>query len=165
SCQLGADQAQDHRLAPGHESQGLEATGARIVVLEGEGVYIEGIEQLLGDGVVAALGVPLAAVVATAEVDAGEYTLLAGDALEAGVVDADGLVQGGIRLQAHLVLHVVTPLWVDVVAVAGGVQLDVSDILPGEVSAFVLDDLGTVPEEGGVVRVESIRQPLLVGDG
>ena len=59
-------------MPAGTIAQGLEAAGALIVVLEQEGIDLEAAEELLGDRVVAALGVPLAAVVAAAEVDRGD---------------------------------------------------------------------------------------------
>ena len=70
SCgSFARDQAQHDGLAFGDEAQRLEAARAFVVVLEQETVDVERVEQLLGDRVVAAFGIPLAAVVAAAEMD------------------------------------------------------------------------------------------------
>lgn len=54
--ELGADDADDDVLVLGEVLQGLEAAGALGVVFEVEGVDVEGLEELLGDDVVGALG-------------------------------------------------------------------------------------------------------------
>ena len=46
---LGGDDAEDDVLVLGEEAEGLEAAGAGVVVLEEEGVVVEGGEELLGD--------------------------------------------------------------------------------------------------------------------
>lgn len=46
---LGGHDAQHDVLAPGQEAERLEPPGARVVVLEEEGVVVEGGEELLGD--------------------------------------------------------------------------------------------------------------------
>src|SRR6185312_6036134 len=67
---LGGDEAEHDHLALGHEAQGGEAAGARRVIFEHEAVVRQLVEQPLGDGVVGALAVPHAALVAAAEMDA-----------------------------------------------------------------------------------------------
>lgn len=52
---LGGDDAEDDVLVLGEEAEGLEAAGAGVVVLEEEGVVVEGGEELLGDLFVGAL--------------------------------------------------------------------------------------------------------------
>src|SRR5580704_5321320 len=66
---LGADQAEHHRLSLGNEAQGREGSGTRVVIFEKETIDLERAEQFFGDGVVATLGVPVAAIVSAAEVD------------------------------------------------------------------------------------------------
>src|SRR5581483_7113826 len=59
---LGGDEAEHHHLRGRQEAQRLESARARgIVVLEQEAIDLEAGEQLLGDGIVAALCYPAAA--------------------------------------------------------------------------------------------------------
>src|SRR5207245_2233708 len=61
-----ADEAEHHGLALGHETQWLEGAGALVVVFEQEAVDRERAEEFFRDGVVAAFGVPMAAIVTAA---------------------------------------------------------------------------------------------------
>jgi hypothetical protein len=53
---LGADDTENDILVLGEEAEGLEATAAGVIVLEVEGVVVEGLEESLGDLLVRALG-------------------------------------------------------------------------------------------------------------
>jgi hypothetical protein len=53
---LCADDTENDVLVLGEEAEGLEATAARVIVLEVEGVVVEGLEESLGDLLVRALG-------------------------------------------------------------------------------------------------------------
>jgi hypothetical protein len=161
---LGTDEAENDSLARGDEAQRFEGAGALVVVLEKEAIDVEGGEEFFGDGVVATLGVPVAAIVAAAEMDAeGD----AGDAggLETLVVGGEGFVEGGLGVEAHLVLHPVAPFGVEVVAVAGSVDLDVVDVAGGELLHLVANDCGDVVEEIRVVGVDAIGDTFFEGDG
>jgi hypothetical protein len=86
----------------------------------------------------------------------------------AGSVENDlvqHLVEGLVRVHAHLVLNVLAPLRVDVVAVAGGVKLNVFGAFVGECFAFGLDDGHAVPEKLGEVLVVGVCEALLEQDG
>ena len=72
---LAGDQAEHDLLAVGHEAQRGEVPGAFVVVLEEVAIDGELVEQHLGDGLVAALGEPRAAVVAPAQVHAHRQVL------------------------------------------------------------------------------------------
>ena len=52
---LGGDDSEDDVLALGEESEGLETAGAGVIVLEEEGIVVEGGEHLFGDFLVGAL--------------------------------------------------------------------------------------------------------------
>jgi hypothetical protein len=52
---LGGDDTEDDVLVLGEETEGLETAGAGVVVLEEEGVVVEGLEELFGDLFVGAL--------------------------------------------------------------------------------------------------------------
>ena len=124
-CALGADEAEDDGLAFGNEAE-RSTVLELVVVLKEEAVDVEGGEEFFGDGVVATLSIPVAAVVAAAEMDAeGD----AGDAggLEALVVGSEGFVEGGFGVEAHLVLSSRAIGPGGVVAVAGSVDLDIVD--------------------------------------
>ncbi|MBI3077553.1 MAG: 5-methyltetrahydropteroyltriglutamate--homocysteine S-methyltransferase, partial [Deltaproteobacteria bacterium] len=74
---------------------------------------------------------------------------------------ADGLVQRRVRLQPHLRLDVVAPLGVDVVAVAGGVDLDVVHAL-GDQRSGTFEPLRFVPRGKTVVLgLVSSKRPQL----
>jgi hypothetical protein len=53
---LCADDTENDVLVLGEEAEGLEATAARVIVLEVEGVVVKGLEESLGDLLVRALG-------------------------------------------------------------------------------------------------------------
>ena len=67
--QFRADQAEDDGFSLRHEAQWHERARAIVVVFEQEPIDFERSEQFLGDRVVAAFGVPMAAVVAAAKMD------------------------------------------------------------------------------------------------
>lgn len=93
--QLGAHHTQNDILVLGKVLQGLEAAGARGVVLEVEGVDVEFLEKLLGDHVVGARGkVAAADEVAAAEVDTGVE--VGGEEGEGVVVELDVGVEEGV---------------------------------------------------------------------
>ena len=75
-----------------HEAQGLESAGPLGLILEQESVHLELSEQFLSNGVVTAFGVPLAAIVATTEMN-GQNDSRALGAFEARVVRADCLIE------------------------------------------------------------------------
>ena len=66
---LGADQSEHHDLSLGNEAQGLEGAGTLIIVFEQETIHRQLMKEPLGDGVVAALGIPMTAIVAAAEMN------------------------------------------------------------------------------------------------
>ena len=69
----GAYQAQNNILVRGHKPQGFESPRPVGVVLQQEPVHVKGTEQLLGDGLVSALSIPLAFVVAPADLQGQSY--------------------------------------------------------------------------------------------
>ena len=69
SAELRADQTEHDNFSLRDESQRLESSGALVVVFEQEAIAIELVEDLVGDGVIAALGVPVAAIVAATQMD------------------------------------------------------------------------------------------------
>lgn len=98
--ELARQDAQDDVFVLRQVHQRLEAAGARRVVLEVVRVDVQGLEELDGDAVVAALGeVARVYKVAAAEVDADVHVRRAGR--EAGVVEGDVRCQqlgGGLRV-------------------------------------------------------------------
>ena len=106
---LVRDQSEHDDLALGHEAQRLERSRAFVVVFEQEPVDVERVEELLGDRVVAAFGVPLAAVVAAAQVDRQRSRRACAPA-EAGVVGGHRLVEQRVGIVAHLGLQPRAPL-------------------------------------------------------
>ena len=94
---LAGDEPEHHGLVGRHVAQRREVAGPLVVVLEEVGVDVELVEQHLGDGLVAALREPRAAVVAAAQVDGdGEVVGTAGD----GGVDQLGV---GVRERVGVV--------------------------------------------------------------
>ena len=116
-------------------------------VFEEEKVDIELGEELVGNGVVPALGVPLAAVVPAAEMNR-EGHLRAIDALEARIVRANRLIERRVGVEPHLVVDVPPPLGIDVVAVAWRIDLNVADPSVREPCDLALDDRHDVPQKG-----------------
>jgi hypothetical protein len=99
-----ADEAEDHSLGLGHEAERLEGAGTLVVVFEEKAVDGKLVEEALGDGVVSALGVPVTAIVAAAEVN-GERDAGMTRGGEAGVI---GVERGGEHLRgvdAEFLLH------------------------------------------------------------
>src|SRR6202158_5816619 len=66
--ELGGDQSQDDCLVFGHQAQRLESDGAGSVVFETVVIDVDLVEQRVGNQVVAALGAPMALIVAAADV-------------------------------------------------------------------------------------------------
>lgn len=66
---LGAHEAEDNDFAFRNKTQRLKCAGAFVVVFEQEAVNGKLMEETLGDGVVSALRVPVAAIISPAEVD------------------------------------------------------------------------------------------------
>ena len=127
---LGADKAEDDRLIARYETQRLEGAGARVVVFEQEAVYVHGGEELFGDGIVAAFGVPVAAIISAAEMN-GQGNAGAARGGEAGVIGADGFVEHRVGIGIHLRANPFAPLGVHVVAVARRVDLNVGHAFGG----------------------------------
>lgn len=75
SALLARHDAQNHDLVLRQMAQGAEVAGARVVVFEEVDVDVQVLEEHLGDGLVAALREPLAAVVPAAQVDAHRHVL------------------------------------------------------------------------------------------
>src|SRR5262249_59415860 len=121
----------------------------------------EGVEQPLGNAVVANLGVPLTSVVSTTQVN-GQGDALALDALETGVVDTNRFVQRGFGIDAHLVLDVAPPCRIDVVGVAGRVDLNVLDALADERPDFRAHDGNEIPQELRIGGISAIADALLL---
>ena len=67
--------------------------------------------------------------------------------LQAGVVGADRLVERLLGVESHLLLDMLSPLGVDVVAVARRVELNVFHAVGDERLDLGLDDRHDVPEK------------------
>src|SRR3954470_24975356 len=94
---LGRHEAERDRLALRHEAQRREVAGAWRIVFEKEEFNREPIEQLLGDGVVTSLCMPLTGAVAAAKMHANAD---AGSVREHAVGNVDVLVDQRVRLVA-----------------------------------------------------------------
>ena len=119
---LRRDQAEHDGLVGGHVAQRREVARARRVVFEQQAIDAQGIKELLGDRVVAALDGPHAAVIAPAEVEPEGH---AGEVGDQGVVEGDHLGQPGLGVDAERA-QAVAPILAAGVGVARAVELDVA---------------------------------------
>ena len=137
------DESEHDGLALRHEAQRLEVARTFVFVFEQEPVDLERVEHFLGDRIVAALGVPLAAVVAAAEMDrerhAGFFRRF-----ETRVVGRERFVEQHVGIFAHLGFQPLAPLRIEIVAVARRVDLDVRHALLGEALDLAHHDRGDV---------------------
>ena len=143
---LARHNAQDHNLVLGQVTERGEIAGSRIVELEEVHVDVEPLEEGLGHGLVAALGEPLRAEVAAAQVDADGHVL--GPLADGGVDDVDALLGqlgGGLAVAlGGLLAHAL----VTEVGQVGVVQLDEAAAGGVQVVELGLVGLGDVVEEG-----------------
>ena len=160
---LRAHEPQHHRPALGDEAKRLERAGSLVVVLQQEAVHVQAREELLRDRVVAALGVPMAAVVPAAQVH-GQRDPGAASRREARVVGLDRLGQERPRLDPHLGFDPVAPLRVDEVAVARGVDLEIARPLLGHARELVFQDRDDVPQQLDLVLIDAVRDAVLPHD-
>src|SRR5215469_79329 len=121
---LGAYQPEDDGFPLGNKAQRLKAAGAVVVVFKQEAIDFELVEEALGDGVVASFRVPVAAVVPSAKMDRQRNARLARGS-KARVISNQRSGEHLRRIDAQLLLHPRCPLWVEVVAVARRVNLEV----------------------------------------
>ena len=142
----------------------LEGARPLRLILKQKGIHLKLPEQLLRNGIVAALGVPLAAVVASTEVDGEDHACALGT-LQTRVVDTNRLVQRLVGVQPHLVFDVVPPLRIYVVAVAGRVDLHVMYPFAHQRLNFRLDDGNDVPQQIRMGGIDLIRDAFFVMDG
>lgn len=147
---LGGHDAEDDDLVVGQVAQGGEVARAGVVVLEEVDVDVELLEEDLGDGLVAALGEPLRAVVAAAQVDANGHVL---GALLDGLVDQGGVLAGQDVGVAMALLSLGAHARVAQVGQVGVVELDHADAGGVQVGELLLVDAGEVVEEGLEGRV------------
>src|SRR5213079_142975 len=92
-------QTQHHGLAGWDEAQRLERAGSIAVVLQEKAIDRQLVEELLGDGVVTALGEPAALRVAPANVESERHAL-ASQALQRSSIGFDRLPGGGIGIDS-----------------------------------------------------------------
>jgi hypothetical protein len=107
--QFRADQSEHDGLSFWDESQCLERARAVVVVFEQEAINFKCAEQFFGDRVVAAFRIPLAAIIATAEMDR-ERNAVAARRAETRIVGFDGVVEGGIGIDFHFGADPFAPL-------------------------------------------------------
>lgn len=155
---LAAHDTQHHHLALGQMPQRAEIAGPRIVILEEIHIDIELLEKRLGHGLVAALGEPLAAVVAAAQVDANGHVL---GPLGNSAVDELGVLLGqlgGVLAMASggLLAHLV----VAQVGQVGVVELDKAAPGSVQVGNFLLVDTDEVLKKGLQGRVGGLVDGL-----
>ena len=86
------------RFPARHQSQRLEAAGARRIVFQQKIIHVERTEKSFGNRVVGALGVPAAAAVAAADVGRhGDFP--ARNIFQQRIVAGDGFLELLIRIQ------------------------------------------------------------------
>ena len=158
------DEAEHHHLALGHEPQRLEAAGARGVVFEHETVVGELVEQPLGDGVVGALAVPHAALVAAAQMDAaGDVAQILND-LGFGLERAGEIRHRVLAARLHLLHRGLVDIGgetrrVDVDIAATGLHQAFDDLAldPHHVVDEIVEAL---IDAAGVLVVEALRDAI-----
>src|SRR3989454_8332432 len=160
---LAAHQTEDNGLASRDEPQRLERARACVIVFEQEAIHLQRAEEFLRDRIISALRVPLAAIVAAAQVDRQRRARAFG-ARETGVVRLDSLIQRRIRLNAHLILDVIPPLWIDIVAIPGRVDLNVLYSLCNKRPDLRLHNRNDVPQQSGMVPVHLVCNAFLEGN-
>ena len=128
-------------LPLGTRRRRLEGAGALVVVFEQEAIDGEFMEEALGNSVVAAFGVPVAAIVAAAEMDGEGDAGLTGRR-EAGVVGVKRSCEHLRRIDTQFLLHPGCPLRIEIVAVARRIDLEVRDAARGQVADVGGHDLG-----------------------
>src|SRR5262249_32980246 len=126
-------------------------------------VHLKLPEELFCDGIVAALGIPLASIVAPAEMNGEDHTRALG-ALQTGIVGSNGFVKRLVGVSSNLIFDVAAPLWIDVVAVARRVDLDVMHSFIHERLNLCFNNGHDVPEESRVARINLVADTLLVVD-
>ena len=164
SRDFGADEAENDGFAFGKEAQRFERAGAVVVVFEEEPVDVERGEHFLSDRVVAAFGVPVAAIVAAAKMD-GERDSGTARGAKAGIVGFDGFVERGIGLDAHLRFNPLAPFRIHVVAVARRVDLDVIHAVAGKLCEIAFHDVDDGPQKFRVIFVNGVGDAAFEGDG
>src|ERR1700730_1508271 len=157
---LGANEPQHDDLAFLDQTQRLNRSRARVVVLEQEAIDRQGREELLRNGVVAAFSVPMATVVASAKMHR-QYNARASRRVEARVVCTDRFVEQMIRCTLHVGASSVPPLLIDELAVTWRVDLNVGHTLGRESGKFLFHDPHDVPQQGGMVLIHLVCDPAL----
>ena len=149
-----------------HEAQRLEGAGSFRFVLQQKRVDIELVEDFFGDRIVAALGVPLAAIIAAAQVNRNDWVsaALAGP-FNAGVVHANRFVQCLLGIDAHFLLNVAAPFGIEVVTVARSVDLDVTHAFARQSLHLRSENGRDVPQEFRIGRIRRGAEFLFVHDG
>src|SRR5262249_48198868 len=120
---LGADQAKDNHLPFGNEAERFECPRTLVVIFQKKTIGFESPKEFFGDRVIPAFRVPMAAIVAAAEMNREQHARPASSG-EASIVGAYGFLQQPLRLNLHLGANPLPPLGVDKVAVAGRVNLN-----------------------------------------
>src|ERR1700733_14532977 len=161
--QFRADQAEDDGFSLGHEAQRHECSRAVIVVFEQEAVDFERAEQFLSDRIVAAFGVPMAAIVATAQMDR-ERDAVAASGAKACVVGFHGVVERSIGIGSHFVANPFAPLRIHVVAVARRVDLNVAHSVAGKLREIGFHNLDDGPKKLRTIFVNGIGDPRFERD-
>jgi hypothetical protein len=161
---FAADQSEHHHFPLWHKSQRLEGTGALIVVFEQKAIDGEFVEKTFGDGIVTPFRVPVTAVVAATEMDCESDAGVAGGR-EAGIV---GVERGGQHLRgidAQFLLHPRSPLWIEIVAVARRIDLQIGDAAGGERADVFGHDGGDGAEQFVGIVVDRVGDAVFERDG
>ena len=122
------DQSQDHRLALRNKRNGSNVPERASSYSSRNRSTPRVLNSFSAIGVVAALGVPVAAVVAAAKMNRQRHARPP-RRLEAGVVRLDRLIEQRLRLDLHLRANPFAPLRIHEVAVARRIDLDVASRL------------------------------------
>ena len=126
-------------------AQRLEGARSLCVVFQQESVHRQAAEHPLRDGFVATLGVPLALVVSTTDVQ-GDRDTLPSQPVEAEGISLHCLSEGSVRVLTQPA-QVLTPSGVHIVAVPGRVNLDVGHAFVHQGGELRLDDARDVPQQ------------------
>src|SRR5262245_36749810 len=94
----------------------------------------------------------------------GEDHTRALGALQTGIVGSNGFVKRLVGVSSNLIFDVAAPLWIDVVAVARRVDLDVMHSFIHERLNLCFNNGHDVPEESRVARINLVADTLLVVD-
>ena len=133
------------RLALWDKAQRFESSRALVVVFEQEPIDFERSKQFFGNSVVAAFGIPMAAVVPAAEMHAEDDAVAAGGA-QASIVCPQRFIERGVWVGFEIRSNPGTPLWVEVIAVAWRIDLDIRHPFGRQLRQIRLHDLYNIPK-------------------